>query len=371
MPKSATSTSIAAIICTIMIATVLIVGNNPNSTVQGKTNENEKLQFNSDGKYKIVQFNDMQDDEDIDPRTVELMETVLDDKEPDLAILNGDMTNGDMETTEEVKQAIDNIAQPMEERGVKWAVTFGNHDEDHTDKTGLDEEDLLEIYMSYEHNVNKPEGKDITGTGNANLVIKNSQNNRAAFNVWLFDSGRYAPEEIANQDFEGYQTWDWIREDQVQWYVETSEKLEQTTGQKVPSLAFMHIPLPEFEYMWYASPYQGTEESHERAVDKHQISGEKNECVCTGPFNSGLFAAMLERGDVEGVFSGHDHINTYMGDYYGIKLGYAGSAGFGAYGLGGEENNRLRGARVFSLDENEKDIVVDSEMVFAEDYGIH
>lgn len=341
-----------------------------NTSSQGKSKEKDELQFNADGKYKIVQFNDTQDNNEIDVRTVELMGTLMDEQDPDLVIINGDMLNDEMDTAEEVKETIDHIAQPMEERKVHWAVTFGNHDEDHTPKTGMDEKAMLDVYMSYEHNVNKPGVKDITGTGNANLVINNSKNTDPAFNVWLFDSGRYAPDEIANQDFEGYPDWDWLRYDQVQWYYETSKKLEKKAGKKVPSLAFMHIPLPEFEYMWYASPFERVEESHQKAVEKHSIIGEKNEGVATGPFNSGMFAAMLDRGDVKGVFSGHDHINTYVGDYYGIKLGYAGSVGFGTYGLGGDDNDRLRGARVFNLDENKKEVLVDTKMIFAEDYGI-
>jgi hypothetical protein len=357
---------VIAFACAVVLMTTSFI----NPSVEGKTNENKKLQFNADGNYKIVQFNDIQDDEEIDSRTIELMNTVLDAEKPDLAILNGDMMNADIDTEEEVKQAIENIAKPMEERGVHWAVTFGNHDEDHTPKTGMTEADMLDVYMSYEHNVNKPGPNGVTGTGNASIEIKNSKNTETAFNVWLFDSGRYAPNQIEGQDFKGYQTWDWLRHDQVQWYYETSEKLEQTTGHKVPSLAFMHIPLPEFEYMWYASPSERTDESHQKAVEKHNLVGEKNECVCTGPFNSGMFAAMLERGDVQGVFSGHDHINTYVGDYYGIKLGYAGSVGYGSYGLGGEENDRLRGARVFHLNENTEEVLVDTNMVFARDFGI-
>ncbi|GGB52735.1 phosphoesterase [Lentibacillus populi] len=354
-----------------LIAVILIaVMNGFNSSAVAEPNDNMKLQFNSDGKFKIVQFNDMQDDENIDPRTVKLMEKVLDDEKPDLVVLNGDSINGDMETSREVMKAINNIAQPMEERGVKWVVTFGNHDADHTSKTGVDEEDMLDIYMSYRYNLNKPKAKDITGTGNTNLLIQDSKGKNAAFNIWLFDSGRYAPEEMAGQDFEGYPNWDWLRFDQIKWYYETSQKLEHQTGHKVPSLAFMHIPLQEFEYMWYASPSERTEESHAKAVEKHDITGEKNECVCSGPFNSGMFAAMLERGDVEGVFSGHDHVNTYDGNYYGIKLGYAGSTGFGTYGLGGNEDHRLRGARVFNLQEDKRDVLVETHMVFAKDYGI-
>ena len=41
-------------------------------------------------------------------------------------------------------------------------------------------------------------------------------------------------------------------------------------------------------------------------------------------------------------------MNTYVGDYYGVLLGYAGNTGFGTYGLSGADRNRLRGARVFT-----------------------
>ena len=47
----------------------------------------------------------------------------------------------------------------------------------------------------------------------------------------------------------------------------------------------------------------------------------------------GMFAAMLQRGDVKGLFVGHDHINTYMGNYFGVELGYGPGTGFGTYGL--------------------------------------
>lgn len=87
---------------------------------------------------------------------------------------------------------------------------------------------------------------------------------------------------------------------------------------------FIHIPLWEHRYMWYSSVDSRTDADHARAVEKHQIIGERNE-ECPGPINSGMFSAMLDRGDVKGVFCGHDHVNTYMENYYGILLGYSGS----------------------------------------------
>lgn len=338
--------------------------------VQAATNDNVKLQFNSDGKFKIVQFNDTQDDENIDRRTVELMEKVLDTEKPDFVVLNGDNISSGCNTAMEMKQAMNNVAQPMEQRGIKWAVTFGNHDEDSTPNAGLYEEEMLQFYMAYKHNVNQPGERGITGTGNTHLLIQSSQGSKATFNLWLLDSGRYAPDTIAGQDFEGYPTWDWLRFDQVAWYYETSKKLEEKLGYKVPSLMFIHIPLWEYRFMWYASVDGRSGADHARAVGKHQIVGERNEDECPGPINSGMFSAILGRGDVKGVFCGHDHVNTYHGNYYGVLLGYSGSTGFGAYGLPGADRNRLRGARVFHLDEHAENVLIDTHMVFAKDYGI-
>lgn len=340
------------------------------TTAFAKDNQTAKLKFNSDGKFKIVQFNDPQDDERIDRRTIELMEKVLDSEKPDFVVINGDMLASGPDTPLELKQAINNLAQPMEQRKINWAITYGNHDEDSTPKNGFDEANMLEIYMSYPHNMNQPSEKGITGTGNSNLLINNSKGTTPAFNIWLLDSGRYAPDEIAGQDFEGYPDWDWLRFDQVNWYYETSKKLEKRFNRKVPSLMFMHIPLWEHRYMWFASKEEMSDAKHELAVKKHSIVGERNEDECPGPFNSGMFSAILHRGDVKGVFCGHDHINTYAGNYYGVMLGYAGNCGFGAYGLSGAEKNRLRGARVFNLDERKEEVLVDTHMVFAKDYGI-
>ncbi len=328
------------------------------------------LRFDDDGKFTIVQFNDTQDDELIDRRTIELMEQTLDSVKPDLVIMNGDNITGGCEDALAMRQAMNNVVLPMEHRKIPWAVTFGNHDEDSTPDTGLDETDMLAFYRSYAHNLNKPSPAGITGTGNTNLIIKGASGQRPAFNLFLLDSGRYAPEKIAGQDFEGYPTWDWIRMNQVQWYAETSRRVERQAGHVVPALMFIHIPLWEYRFMWFASVDSRTDADHQRAVKRHKIIGERNEDECPGPINSGMFSAILDRGDVKGVFCGHDHVNTYVGDYYGVLLGYAGNTGFGTYGLSGADRNRLRGARVFTLTQDGDDVAVDTEMVWAKDFGI-
>ena len=327
------------------------------------------LRFGRDGRFKIVQFNDTQDDEKVDRRTLELMRAVLDDERPDLVILNGDNITGGCDTPLEMHQAMNNVVQPMEERAVPWAITFGNHDEDSTPKSGIDEAGMLAFYRSYRYNVNGPTARGVTGQGNSNILIDGS-NGRPAFNVWLLDSGRYAPELLAGQDFEGYPHWDWLRMDQVKWYYDTSVQLERKAGHAVPSLMFIHIPLWEYRFMWFGSVDGRTDADHERGRARHRIEGERNEEECPGPFNSGMFSAIQQRGDVRGVFCGHDHVNTYSGDYYGVLLGYAGNTGFGTYGLSGPERNRLRGARVYDLDESADGVLTGTRMRFAGEYGI-
>jgi hypothetical protein len=101
----------------------------------------------------------------------------------------------------------------------------------------------------------------------------------------------------------------------------------------------------------------------------HGVTGERNEDECVGALNGGLFAAALDRGEVLGIFCGHDHVNDYAGDYLGVTLGYAASAGFAPYGLGGEDDHRLRGARLIELDERWPRRLA-TRMVRASEYGI-
>ncbi|MGI6744681.1 MAG: hypothetical protein ACOX45_00615 [Acutalibacteraceae bacterium] len=68
------------------------------------------------------------------------------------------------------------------------------------------------------------------------------------------------------------------------------------------------------------------------------------EAVAPPDKNNGEFDAFLEKGEVLGIFFGHDHMNSFVVSYKGIDLGYTQGAGFNVYGPG-----RDRGVRIFEL----------------------
>jgi len=133
---------------------------------------------------------------------------------------------------------------------------------------------------------------------------------------------------------------------------------------------WLHIPLWETRFMWFGSPTDWTEESHRKALAKHQITDpNRNEREYVSQFNSGLYNVVRERGDVMGIYFGHDHINTYEGNYFGVHLGYGPGTGYGTYGLDGAAKHQLRGCRVFTLDEGRPGEFT-TRNLYAKDLGI-
>ena len=57
--------------------------------------------------------------------------------------------------------------------------------------------------------------------------------------------------------------------------------------------------------------------------------------------NGGQFDAMAEKGDVKGIYFGHDHINSFNGIVRGIDVGYTHGAGFHIYGPGLDRGIRM------------------------------
>lgn len=332
------------------------------------------LRFRPDGKFRVVQFNDTQDSHLTDRRTIEFMGLVLDRERPDFALINGDVIASGPTTDEQVYQALNNVVRPMEDRSVPWAITFGNHDEDPNEEPGVNvsRPDMVEFVRRYRHNLNSPAETGGYGNSNVHLVIGDSAAGDPRFALWLLDSGSYLPDEVAGQSKEDLPGYDYIRPQQIEWYRGESLRTERACGHRVDSLMYFHIPTFEHRDMWFGGPGKDGLVAHGRAERRHGIEGVKKEDVYHGSFNSGIYSAVVERGDVRGIYCGHDHINSFRGNFFGVELGYCPGTGFGTYGLmdGTWAMHTMRGARVFDLDENADGVYTGTRLVFAKDLGV-
>jgi predicted phosphodiesterase len=272
----------------LLFITLLIAG------FSGYSQSRQKISFNTSGELKIVQFTDthieLKDTENLEAYIV--IENVMKLEKPDLVVLTGDIV-----TEDDPQEAFKKLAAIFEKYKTPWAVVFGNHESEHN----LSRKDLAVFLEKLPFCIN---ANDRKSQGYSNFIVPVSGNNgKPAAQLYFMDSNEYSTLEPTVGG------WGWFTHGQVGWYRQQSSKLTASNnGDPFPALAFFHIPLPEYTAAW-----------NNKAIPP---IGVKNEDECSPVINTGMFAAMLECGDVMGTFVGHDHINDYIGIQYGIALAY-------------------------------------------------
>lgn len=290
-----------------------------------------KLTFRQDGTFTIVQFTDIHwvDGCEADRRSQALMELILDEERPDLVVYTGDVlyTGKVAEGRQpclDPAGAFRDAVGPAERRGIPWAYVFGNHDTEQF----ISREQLAAEAERFSCSVSSRGPEHLSGFSNFALPIV-GRNGKEAAVLYGFDTGAYSRLSRVR----GY---DWIRRDQIDWYTQQAFMYRgRNGGDALPALAFFHIPLPEYRQVW----------------EQEVCYGNRYEDICSSSVNSGLFAAMVETGDVIGTFCGHDHVNDYWGALHGIRLCYGRATGYNTYGRAGFPH----GARMIRLREGERD----------------
>lgn len=308
--------------------------------------EATELQFDEDGQFQIMIFADSQDNEDLEATTTQLMKEALAKYQPDLVVYLGDNTVA--QGYENQYTAIEAILAPVIEANVPFTLVFGNHDQEHD----VEKEVLLEIYQEIGGDLclATDAAPEIYGCGNSNLPILSSDGANTAFNLWFFDSGSSLRDE--DGEWMGY---DYVREDQIQWYEETAAALaEANGGEGVPAIAFQHIIVPEvYEAMYPSIPftidsysYKGTTYIPIPSFSKH--TGFVFEPPCPPYYSAGQFDSWVETGDIIAAFHGHDHTNSFTATYQDIDITTVPSVGCNSY-----SNDLVRGVGLITLDESD------------------
>ncbi len=321
---------LSLIMTALLILSVVVM---PASAETDKT-----LKFDENGKFRILQFADIQDNAFLEYATYQFIKDVVAETQPDLIVLTGDNISGGGSPTKTLaKLGISRFMSIFEKAGVPVAMVFGNHDSEGP----ATKEDQMEMYMSYDCFVGY-EGEDLTGCGNYNLPIYSADGNEMLYNLWMIDSLTYNRQprddkDVAyyENDLEGYAC---VHKDQIDWYVKTSNELKEANGgEPVPSMAFQHIIVPEiFDVL--------DKDADGNWALPEGVEGELWETPCPPQYSNGQFDAMVAQGDVVAMFFGHDHKNDFVVNNQGIDLVNTPGVGFSSYG------DINRGARVIDLD---------------------
>lgn len=283
--------------------------------------QSELLTF-QEGEFKIMQLTDLHYivDESFDAQndsTLALIEQMIQVEKPQLIVLTGDVV-----VSHKCSEGWRRIADVFAQTKTPWMVTFGNHDTE----TDLSTQEIKELISSLPYSIMPKYDVDISGFGN--LAIPVWDNKEIAWMLYFLDSHSYPIESSMG-------SYDWIKADQINWYRDERDKVEQKNKKIVPGIAFFHIPLPEF----------AAEGKWAKKV------GNNMDGVCSPILNTGLFSAFLEKKDVIGVFCGHDHNNDYLLDFNGhIVLAYGRKTGY----VSAYHEVLPRGVRVIKLNRKKR-----------------
>lgn len=325
------------------------------------------LQFDEEGKFTVMQLADIQENKEVEADTIDLLERALERYSPDLVVLTGDNIKG-LISSNSFREAVDQFLAPLMAANVKFAITFGNHDD--LGSWPVNPGSREEQYGYYktkggalfvDHDVPSLDG---TGSGSIPIYPYGQTSGAPAFQLFLMDSGGYVNVTL---DLDNVKT------SQIDFYI--------ATNPTVPCLWFQHIPVPDIYDLLTKVP-SGTPDSYEGSHEPFKeddwalnaslidwkasggLSAAEIYKEAPGPTNLSdyrdsehrssaqhgsktVYETWMANGNMKGAFFGHNHKNSFVGTTAdGITLGYAKGATLEAY------NDGDPGLRVFEINKN-------------------
>ena len=260
---------------------------------------------------------------------------------PDLVVVTGDLVfpMGIMSFSLSNNAPIMQFASFMRNTGIPWAFTYGNHDTEAMATLNRREVDELLKALSYKSSGNllypyvQP---DIYGRSNQMIEVRAADGSLMQA-LFLIDSNDYV-------EAGGINEYDYIHDDQVEWYERMVKKLSEQEGCRIPSMIFIHIPLRE---------YKVANDLYESGSDEvtyyYGILGETMiDKICCSRYESRLFDTAVELGSTKAIFCGHDHYNNQSLEYKGIRLTYGYSIDYLAM-PGIDRDTEQRGATLITV----------------------
>ena len=279
------------------------------------------LVFRKGGELRILQLTDLHLRPEVPQETARVLSRIdylVETERPDFIAITGDVLWG-----KPARGVLRTFLDRMDSYGIPYTFVYGNHDREQD----IPLSELSETIAAAKNSINCVDGSGAL----ADLripVLSSDGSGKEMADIYMLDSQDYTL-------IKGAGCYGYFRLDQVAWMRQQCEEAtSRNGGVNVPSLAFFHIPLPEFNRVW--------------EIKGRKVIGQRIEESAAPELNTGMFEAMRSTGNVFGVFAGHDHNNDFIANFCTIALGY------GRYGGGHTVYNDLRGGgRVIVLYEGE------------------
>ncbi len=296
--------------------------------------------------FKILQLTDIHLGGSIlsiseDMKALHACYQLISETSPDLVVVTGDLVFplGIMSFSFNNSAPVMQFANFMRNTGIPWAFTYGNHDTEELATLNRTEVDILMKSLSYKSSKNllypyvQP---DIYGRSNQMIEIR-AEDGSLMQALFLIDSNDYIASGSINE-------YDYIHDDQVEWYKRTVTGLSEREGHTVSSMIFTHIPLRE-----YKEANDLYEQGSSDVIYYYGILGEKMiDKICCSRYKSKLFETVLELGSTKAIFCGHDHYNNQSVEYKGVRLTYGYSIDYLAM-PGIDKHTEQRGATLITI----------------------
>ena len=314
--------------------------------------------FETDEEFKVMQLTDVHLGGgflsiDEDKKAINAIAAMITAENPDLVIVTGDISFAVpyISGTINNSYAHDMFKHIMENLGVYWTVTFGNHDSELYNYYGR--QTVAKMYTDEKLKYCLFSTDDeISGEGNHHINVRNTKG-FITETFYMIDTHSYTDKDPLGLMWD----YDYVKEDQIEWYKKTvnnnkaynaqiynsltnSQKEEYSELLSPKSLMFMHIPLREVKaaYDEYVNNGRQNTKNTEYIAGNN---GEVDEVICCSRTDENLFETVESLDSTTALFFGHDHLNNFLLNYRGIILAYGYSIDYLAYsGIDGEGYQR-------------------------------
>jgi len=196
------------------------------------------LHFSRDGRFKIMQIADLHFSVGAGPcrdpsspcdggayaYTESLVERALDEEQPDLVVFTGDQLNG-QGTSWDAASVLAKFAAPVISRRIPWAAVFGNHDAEDARGSGY-RRDQIRLMQGLPYSLVQAGPEDIHGVGNYVLRVSSADASKThLLTLYFIDSGAYAAGLIDWFGFFLPTEYDYIHQDQIDWFLQESDSI--------------------------------------------------------------------------------------------------------------------------------------------------